>query len=116
MGRYVKVCRLFLTPILKTHFPVTATLFLLHIFIFPLCLNISNITITVELVLYYIIHIIPLTHIFYKYYISFIYPNYLSILNPLLYYSSIFFQLKNKPIYTNILHLLVLFYNTNAII
>src|SRR3979490_3006804 len=69
IGRYVKFCRLFLTPILKTHFPSMATLFLLHIFIFLLFLNISNISITIELVLYYIIHIIPSTHIFYKYYI-----------------------------------------------
>src|SRR3979490_2036894 len=99
MGRYVKVCQLFLTPILKTHFPLTATLFLLHIFIFLLFLNISNISITIELVLYYIIHIIPSIHIIYKYYISFIYPNYLSILNPLLYYPSIFFQLKSTFLY-----------------
>src|SRR3979490_1333001 len=94
IGRYVKFCRLFLTPILKTHFPSMATLFLLHIFIFLLFSNISNIFLTIELVLYYIIHIIPSTHIFYKYYISFIYLNYLSFLNPLLYYPSIFFQLK----------------------
>src|SRR3979490_1980468 len=94
MGRYVKVCQLFLTLILKKHFPVTATLFLLYIFIFLLSLNISNISITIELVLYYIIHIILLIHIYYISHISFIYPNYLSIINPLLYYSSIFFQLK----------------------
>src|SRR3979490_3387745 len=56
---YVKFCRLFLTPILKTYFPSTTTLFLLHIFIFLLFLNISNISLTIELVLYYIIHIIP---------------------------------------------------------
>src|SRR3979490_1226934 len=52
---------------------------------------------------YYIISNI-LYYIYYIYYISFIYPNYLSIVNPLLYYSNIFFQWKIfvKSIYYDI--------------
>src|SRR3979490_646902 len=82
-----KVCYILSTipnPNSKNPFPAdgyTLSTPYLHI---SIILNISNISIIIELVLYYIIHIIPSTHIFYKYYISFIYPNYLSFVNPLL--------------------------------
>src|SRR3979490_1976540 len=117
MGRYVKFCRLFLTPILKTHFPSTTALFLLHIFIFLLFLNISNISLTIELVLYYIIHIIPPTQ--HTYFINTIYPSYILTIchSSTPYYIILeYFSNSNKPIYTNVLNLLVLFYNTDAII